>query len=60
MAMTENNESSDRLVGVASPLENRHRDHQERTNALYDSLDDLQDDIKEIGKKIDRQNLPED
>jgi predicted neuraminidase len=38
----------------------RHRDHQERTNALYDSLDDLQDDIKEIGKKIDRQNLSED
>jgi predicted neuraminidase len=38
----------------------RHRDHQERTNALYDSLDDLQDDIKEIGKKIDRKNLSED
>jgi predicted neuraminidase len=37
----------------------RHRDHQERTNALYDSLDDLQDDIKEIGKKIDRQNSDE-
>jgi predicted neuraminidase len=38
----------------------RHRDHQERTNALYDSLDDLQDDIKEIGRKIDRKNLSED
>jgi hypothetical protein len=38
----------------------RHRDHQERTNALYDSLDDLQDDSKEIGRKIDRQNLSED
>ena len=38
----------------------RHRDHQERTNALYDSLDDLQDDIKESGRKIDRKNSPED
>jgi chromosome segregation ATPase len=37
----------------------RHREHQERTNALYDSMDDLQDNIKEIGKKIDRQNSPE-
>jgi chromosome segregation ATPase len=49
----------DNLVGVASPLENRHREHQERTNALYDSLDDLHDDIKEIGKKIDRKNSSE-
>jgi chromosome segregation ATPase len=41
-----------------SRLENldRHRDHQERTNSLYDTLEDLQDDIKEIGRKIDRQN----
>ena len=38
----------------------RHRDHQERTNALYDSLDDLQDDIKEINRKLDRKNLSED
>jgi chromosome segregation ATPase len=37
----------------------RHREHQERTNALYDSMDDLQDDIKEIGKKIDRQDPAE-
>jgi chromosome segregation ATPase len=37
----------------------RHREHQERTNALDDSLDDLHDDIKEIGRKIDRQNPPE-
>jgi predicted nucleic acid-binding Zn-ribbon protein len=34
----------------------RHRDHQKRTNALYDSLDDLQEDIREIRRKIDRQN----
>jgi chromosome segregation ATPase len=46
----------DNLVGVASPLENRHREHQEWTNALYDSLDDLQDDIKEINRKLDRKN----
>jgi hypothetical protein len=38
----------------------RHRDHQELTNALYDSLDDLQDDIKEINRKLDRKNLTED
>jgi predicted neuraminidase len=37
----------------------RHREHQERSNALYDSLEDLHDDIKEIGRKIDRQNLSE-
>ncbi|WP_310488802.1 hypothetical protein [Chamaesiphon sp. VAR_69_metabat_338] len=37
----------------------RHREHQERTKALYDSMDDLQDDIREIGKKIDRQTPPE-
>jgi predicted neuraminidase len=37
----------------------RHRDHQERTNALYDSMDELQDDIKEIGRKIDRQDPAE-
>ena len=43
-----------------SRLENfdRHREHQERTNILYDTLEDLQDDIKEIGRKIDRQNPP--
>ena len=43
-----------------SRLENfdRHREHQERTNTLYDTLEDLQDDIKEIGRKIDRQNPP--
>jgi chromosome segregation ATPase len=34
----------------------RYREQQERTNALYDSLDDLQDDIREILRKIDRQN----
>lgn len=37
----------------------RHREHQERSNVLYDSLEDLHEDIKEIGRKIDRQNLPE-
>jgi chromosome segregation ATPase len=37
----------------------RHREHQERTNALYDSMEDLEDNIKEIGKKIDRQNPPD-
>jgi predicted neuraminidase len=37
----------------------RHREHQERSNALYDSLEDLHEDIKEIGRKIDRQNPPE-
>lgn len=36
----------------------RHREHQERSNVLYDSLDDLHEDIKEIGRKIDRQNPP--
>lgn len=36
----------------------RHREHQERSNALYDSLEDLHEDIKEIGRKIDRQNPP--
>ena len=36
----------------------RHREHQERGNALYDSLEDLHEDIKEIGRKIDRQNPP--
>ena len=36
----------------------RHREHQERGNVLYDSLDDLHEDIKEIGRKIDRQNPP--
>jgi chromosome segregation ATPase len=43
-----------------SRLENfdRHREQQERTNTLYDALEDLQDDIKEIGRKIDRQNPP--
>lgn len=35
----------------------RHREHQERTNALYDSLDDLQEDIRGIGKKINGENL---
>ena len=41
-----------------SRLENfdRHREHQERTNLLYDTIEDLQEDIKEIGRKIDRQN----
>ncbi len=34
----------------------RHREHQERGNVLYDSLEDLHEDIKEIGRKIDRQN----
>jgi chromosome segregation ATPase len=34
----------------------RYREQKERTNALYDSLDDLQDDIREILRKIDRQN----
>jgi len=37
----------------------RHREHQERSNVLYDSLEDLHEDIKEIGRKIDRQNPPE-
>ena len=36
----------------------RHREHQERSNVLYDSLEDLHEDIKEIGRKIDRQNPP--
>jgi chromosome segregation ATPase len=36
----------------------RHRDHQERANSLYDAIEDLQEDIKEIGRKIDRQNPP--
>ncbi|WP_373544330.1 hypothetical protein [Chamaesiphon sp.] len=35
----------------------RHREHQ-RSNALYDSLEDLHEDIKEIGRKIGRQNPP--
>lgn len=34
----------------------RHREHQERTSVIYDSLDDLQDDIKEIKRKLDRQS----
>ena len=38
----------------------RHREHQERNNVIYDSLDDLQDDIKEINRKLDRKNLSED
>jgi hypothetical protein len=29
------------------------------SNAIYDSLDDLHNDIKEIGRKIDRKNLSE-
>gem|GEM_PF-2766055 len=37
----------------------RHREHQERSNVLYDSLEDLHEDIKEIGRKIDRQNPAE-
>jgi predicted neuraminidase len=43
-----------------SRMENfdRHQEQQERTNTLYDALEDLQDDIKEIGRKIDRQNPP--
>jgi chromosome segregation ATPase len=49
----------DNLVGVASPMENRHREHQERANSLYDAIEDLQEDIKEIGRKIDRQNPPD-
>ena len=36
----------------------RHREHQERSNALYDSLEDLHEDTKEIERKIDRQNPP--
>jgi hypothetical protein len=36
----------------------RHREHQELTNALYDSPEDLHDDVKEIGRKIDRGNSP--
>ena len=49
-----------RTIGE-SRLDNldRHREHQERSNALYDSLEDLHEDIKEIGRKIDRQNPPE-
>ncbi|AFY94455.1 hypothetical protein [Chamaesiphon minutus] len=44
-----------------SRLENidRYRESQERSNSLYDALEDLQEDIKEIGRKIDRQNPPE-
>jgi hypothetical protein len=34
-------------------------EHQDRTNSLYDTLEDLQEDIKEIGRKIDRQNPPD-
>ena len=37
----------------------RHREQQERSNVLYDSLEDLHEDIKEIGRKIDRQNPAE-
>jgi hypothetical protein len=41
-----------------SRLENFDRYHrQERTNALYDTIEDLQEDIREIRLKIDRQNL---
>jgi hypothetical protein len=36
----------------------RHREHQELTNTLYDSPEDLHDDVKEIGRKIDRRNSP--
>ena len=36
----------------------RYREHQERSNALYDSLEDLHEDTKEIERKIDRQNPP--
>jgi predicted neuraminidase len=44
-----------------SRLENidRYRESQERSNSLYDTLEDLQEDIKEIGRKIDRQNPPD-
>jgi predicted neuraminidase len=44
-----------------SRLENidRYRESQERSTSLYDTLEDLQEDIKEIGRKIDRQNPPE-
>ncbi len=40
-----------------SQLENfdRYR-RQERTSALYDTIEDLQEDIREIGRKIDRQS----
>lgn len=37
----------------------RHREHQERANSLYDAIEDLQEDIKEIGRKLDKQNPPE-
>jgi hypothetical protein len=49
------------VTNQESRLDNldRHRDHQELTNALYDSMDELQDDIKEIGRKIDRQDPAE-
>jgi hypothetical protein len=36
----------------------RHREHQERSNVLYDSLEDLHEDIREIKRKIDKQNPP--
>ncbi|NJR32296.1 MAG: hypothetical protein HC778_04895 [Chamaesiphon sp. CSU_1_12] len=44
-----------------SRLENidRYRESQEQSNSLYDTLEDLQEDIKEIGRKIDRQNPPD-
>ena len=37
----------------------RHRDTLDRNNALYEAIEDLQDDIKEIHRKLDRQNPPE-
>jgi phage-related tail protein len=41
-----------------SRLENFDRYHrQERINALYETIEDLQEDIREIRLKIDRQNL---